>query len=135
MELSIRRLKDSDWETLTSWWNSWPDWVNPPKSFLPDDGKGGFIVEKKETPIVAGFLYMTNSKAVLLEWIISNPEYKDNDRKEALELLINGAENVCKELGKLHVFTIGRNPSLIKTHEELGWTVDKNPSYEIIKNI
>ena len=134
-ELKSRLLKDSDWETLCQWWESWPKWVNPPKSFLPDNGKGGIMVEKEGKPIVAGFLYITNSDAVLLEWIVSDPEYRGKDRKDALELLISSAEATCKGLGKKHIFTIGRNKHLIETHKKLGWTVDPDPSYEIIKNI
>jgi len=134
-ELKSRLLKDSDWETLCQWWESWPKWVNPPKSFLPDNGKGGFMIEKEGRPIVAGFLYITNSEAVLLEWVVSDPEYRDKDRKDALELLILSAEATWKGLGKKHMFTIGRNKHLIETHKKLGWTVDPDPSYEIIKNI
>tara|TARA_R100000935_G_scaffold14267_2_gene28592 strand:+ start:1323 stop:1733 length:411 start_codon:yes stop_codon:yes gene_type:complete len=134
-ELKVRTLTDNDWDTLCKWWESWPEWVNPPKSFLPDNGKGGFMVEKNNRPICAGFIYMTNSDAVLLEWIVSDPEYRDNDRKQALELLISSAEAACKEIGKVHMFTIGRNKHLIDIHKKLGWTVDTDPSYEIIKNI
>ena len=73
MELNIRMLKDSDWNTLVEWWDAWPEWHAPAKDFLPENGTGGFIVEKQDKPIVAGFLYTTNSKAALLEWIVSNP--------------------------------------------------------------
>ena len=135
MELNIRMLKDSDWNTLVSWWDNWPDWQNPPKDFLPDNGKGGFMVEKNNQPIVAGFLYITNSKAALLEWIVSNPEYRDDDRKQAIELLIEGAENVCKKQGIKYVFSIGRNKSLIEIHKNLGYQVDENPSHEITKKL
>ena len=48
MELDIRRLESEDWDTLVSWWDTWPDWQTPPKDFLPDNGKGGFMVEKKQ---------------------------------------------------------------------------------------
>jgi hypothetical protein len=135
MELNIRRLKDSDWETLVSWWNDWPDWVNPPKDFLPENGTGGLIVEKNNKPIVAGFLYFTNSTAVLLEWVVSDPNYKEKDKKKAVELLILSAENVCIESGKKYMFSIGRNNSLINTHKKMGWKVDNKPSYELIKKI
>ena len=135
MELNIRRLEESDWDTLVSWWDEWPEWTAPPKDFLPDNGTGGFIVENNNTPIVAGFLYKTNSKGVLLEWIISNPKYKEEDRQVAIELLINGAENVSKELGYKYMFSIGRNKHLIETHKKLKWRVDKKPSHELIKPI
>jgi|TARA_R110001599_G_scaffold305564_1_gene511924 hypothetical protein len=133
--MKLRKLTDQDWDTLCKWWEAWPKWVNPPKSFLPDNGKGGFIVEKNNKPICAGFIYLTNSDAVLLEWIVSDPEYRENDRKKALELLITGAEAACKAIGKKHMFSIGRNKHLIETHKELGWAVDTSSSYELTKNI
>ena len=135
MELNIRRLEDSDWDTLVSWWDAWPDWVALPRDFLPDNGKGGFMVEKNNIPIVAGFLYTTNSKVVLLEWIISNPEYKEIDRQDAIELLINGAENVSKASGYKYMFSIVRNKHLIATHKKLKWNVDSKSSHELVKII
>jgi len=133
--MKLRTLTEQDWNTLCNWWEAWPKWVNPPKSFLPDNGKGGFMVEKEGKPICAGFIYLTNSDAVLLEWIVSDPEYRESDRKDALELLITGAEAACKEIGKKHMFTIGRNRHLIDMHKKLGWTVDSDPSHEIVKKI
>jgi hypothetical protein len=135
MELNIRRLQESDWDTLVKWWELWPEWVNPAKDFLPDNGTGGLMVEKNNQPIVAGFIYYTNSKGALLEWIVSNPEYKEKDRKQALELLITSAEAVCKSQGVKYLFSIGRNKHLIGVHEKLDWVVDEKPSYEITKKI
>ena len=133
MELNIRRLTEDDWVILNNWWDAWPEWISPPKEFLPDNGKGGLMVEKNGQPVIAGFLYITNSKAVLLEWIVSDPNYRDDDRKDALELLITGAENVCKDLGYKYMFSIGRNKQLMETHKKLGWHVDKKPSHELVK--
>ena len=136
MELNIRKLVENDWDTLVSWWMEWKYWkVAPPKDFLPENGTGGFMVEKDGQPIVSGFLYFTNSQGVLLEWIVSNPEYKDNDRKEAVELLITTAEEFVRQSGKSYIFSIGRNASLIETHKKLGYSVDPKPSHEIIKKI
>ena len=106
--------------------------ANPPRDFLPDNGKGGLMVEK-DVPIVAGFIYYTNSKGALLEWVVSNPDYKEADRKQAIALLINAAEEVCKSNGVKYMFSIGRNKSLINIHEELGWKVDPSHSHEIVK--
>ena len=124
MKFNIRKLTENDWDTLVSWWDAWPSWVNPPKDFLPDNGTGGLIIEKNNTPIVAGFLYFTNSAAVLLEWIISNPKYKEKDRKEAIETLIQSAEIFCKNNNKKYMFSIGRNKSLINIHKKLNWSID-----------
>ena len=135
MELNIRKLAGSDWDTLVSWWNEWPTWENPPRDFLPDNGTGGFMVEKEDTPIVAGFIYFTNSKAVLLEWIVSNPKYKEEDRQEAIEFLILTCEEYIKLDGKKYIFSIGRNESLINIHKRLGYNVDTKTSREIIKKL
>ena len=134
MELNIRRLKESDWESLIKWWTQW-EWPLMPKEYLPDEGLGGLMVEKNDTPIVAGFIYFTNSKGALLEWIVSNPEYRDSDRQQAIELLIMGAEEACKAQGIKYMFTIGRNKHLIETHKKLNWSVDSASSYEIVKTI
>ena len=133
MKFNIRKLTENDWDTLVSWWDAWPKWNAPAKNFLPDNGTSGLMVEKDNIPIVAGFLYFTNSAAVLLEWIISNPEYKEKDRKEAIETLIQSAELFCKKNNKKYIFSIGRNKSLINIHKKLGWNVDNSASYEITK--
>jgi hypothetical protein len=133
-KLIFRPLKEEDYETICKWWKWWR-WPIIPKEVLPDNGKSGFMVEKNNVPIVSGFLYLTNSNVILLEWIVSNPNYKDKDRKEAIKLLINSVEDLCINMEAKWVFSIGRSKHLIKIHEELGWTVDKKPSYEITKNI
>ena len=33
------------------------------------------------------------------------------------------------------MFSIGRNKSLLNIHKQLNWTVDNDPSYEMIKKI
>ena len=134
-ELFPRDLKKSDWDTLVEWWNWWPGWTAPSKDFLPENGTGGIMIEKDNIPIVAGFIYVTNSKGVLLEWIVSNPKYKQKDRKQAIELLIKEAEEPTKKLGYKYMFTIGRSKSLIETHKKLGWFVDDKPSHEITKKL
>ena len=32
MKLNIRKLKDSDWDTLVELWDAWPDWKQHPTS-------------------------------------------------------------------------------------------------------
>ena len=112
MELNIRRLNKSDYKTLVKWWDWWPGWQAPPLTLLPDTG---LIVEKNGIGIVAGYIYMTNSKAALFDWVISNPEYRESDIK--------------------HVFSFVRHKNLLNVHKELEWEIDKIPSHEIIKNL
>ncbi len=134
MELKVRALEESDWDTLQLWWKIW-QWPIMNKDMLPLDGCGGLMVYKNNTPIVAGFLYLSNSKVAWLDWIISSPTYKEEDRKEALELLISSLEEVAKQQGYSIIISIARHKGLINTHKKLGYTIDENPSYEISKKI
>lgn len=132
--MNIRKLQESDYETLEQWWKAWK-WPPIQKDFLPDNGTGGFVVEKEGIMIVAGFVYITNSKAVLLEWIISNPNYREDDRDIAITCFIKTVEKIIKEWGYKYIFSIGRTKALIEKHKQLGYNVDDKPSYEIVKTL
>ena len=131
MELNVRNLRDEDHKTISKWWKQWK-WPIIPKENLPPTG---LMVEKNGTPIVAGFIYETNSDGVLFEWVVSNPKYREKDRKDAIEKLLIDAEDTIKAMGYKHIFSIGRNKHLINTHKKLGWFVDDKPSHEILKNL
>ncbi len=133
MELTKRRLQHDDYETIVKWWESWPDWVPLARNLLPENGTGGIMIERDGNPIVAGFLYGTNSKISWMEWIVGNPE--ERNKSEAIELLISSLEEWAVEGGFEVILSIGRSKSLIDKHKKLGYTVDDNPSHEIIKKI
>ena len=134
MKLESRQLKESDWETLQSWWKAW-GWPEMSKDLMPLDGLGGLIVEKGNKPIASGFLYLTNSKVAWTEWIVSDPEYREHDRTDALKLIVEGLEKVAIQAGCTIILSVGRNKGLLNIHKELGYTVDDDPSYEISKKI
>ena len=134
MELEIRSLLDTDYqEILVSWWEQW-NWVAPEKDFLPDDGKGGMIVFDGDTPICAGFIYVTNSKVAWVDWIVSNKEYRiKGKRKEAIKILIESLTNVCKNIGSKYVFSNNNNRFLINYFVESGYIIGCKNSVELIK--
>ena len=134
-ELVCRNLRKDDWDTLSEWWAAWPEWTVPGRSFLPGNGTSGLMIQKNGIPITAGFIYETNSSAILFEWVISNPDYRQRDRGNAVEMLIVEAEKYAKGLGYKYMFTVGRNQKLIKKHEKLGWYVDPTTSHELTKKI
>jgi hypothetical protein len=134
MELKVRALEETDWETLSFWWKQWR-WPEITKEMLPMTGCGGLMVYNDDTPIAAGFLYLSNSKVAWLDWIISNPDYKESNRKDALELLIVSLEEVAKQQDYSIIISIARHKGLINTHRKLGYTIDDTPSYEISKKI
>ena len=104
-----RKLQKSDWSTIQQWWSNWPEWEAPPRDFLPDDGSSGLIIEKDNKPIVAGFIYLTNSKVALLEWVISDPKYRSEDRHDAINLLIEKSEKLIKDIGYKYMFTVTKH--------------------------
>ena len=132
--MNTRTLTESDYEILTDWWKAW-DWPILVKDMLPDNGTGGIMVENEGENIVAGFLYWSNSKLVWLDWIISNPKVSRDIRQEAIKKLILTAEHMTKEAGSKYMMSISRSNSLLKTHKQMGWNVDKTPSYEMVKVI
>jgi hypothetical protein len=134
MGLYIRELQDTDYENiLVGWWKQW-GWEPPQKDFLPNDGKGGIIVYDDETPVCAGYMYLTNSKVAWVDWIISNKEYtKKPQRKDAIKLLVSALTEICKNTGSKYVYALIKSQSLIGTYEELGYIKGDSYTSEMIK--
>lgn len=132
MELTIRQLNENDYqEILVSWWKDW-GWEAPEKDFLPDNGMGGYIVYDGDTPVCAGFIYITNSRVAWVDWIISNKEYREK-RREAITMLIDTLTNLSKMSGSKYAYALIKNNSLIKTYESLGYIKGDSYTSEMIK--
>ena len=134
MKLNVRPLVEDDYQDiLVGWWKDWK-WEAPLKDFLPDDGKGGLIVYDNETPVCAGFIYMTNSKVAWVDWIISNKKYTNKSgRKASLILLIEALTNVAQASGNKFTYALIKHDGLIKTYEELGYIKGDSYNKEMIK--
>jgi hypothetical protein len=134
MELTIRQLNENDYQDiLVNWWESW-GWSAPEKDFLPDNGQGGYIVYDQEIPICAGFIYVTNSRVAWVDWIISNKDYREKEkRREAIKKLIDSLTNISKMSGSKYAYALIKNKSLIKTYEDLGYTRGDSYTSEMIK--
>lgn len=131
--MNVRKITEDDWEDLVSWWDYWPEWRTPHRDMLPEGGTGGVIIEKNNTKVAACFIFTSNSKTAWLEFVISNPHYKEKDRSDLIEEVITAAETICKNLGYSFVYSVGRNKSLVKKYKKLGWWVDDKPSFEMYK--
>jgi len=134
MELHIRELNETDYDDiLVGWWNQW-GWKSPEKDFLPNNGKGGVIVFDGDTPVCAGFMYLTNSKVAWVDWIISNKEYtKKPQRKDAIKLLVSSLTDICKKAGSKYSYALIKNQSLIEMYESLGYIKGDSYTGEMIK--
>lgn len=133
MSFTCRLLKEGDYEnTLVKWWKDFR-WTPPPKDMLPQDGLCGVIVSKGDIDVCAGFIFLTNSKVAHVEYIISNFEYKNKDRKEAIRLLIEALSVIAKDKGCKYIFTSLKNDSLIKSYESCGYMKGSTGCTEMIK--
>ena len=133
MSLKIKPLSDNDYDNiLCAWWKDWK-WTAPKKDFLPDMG---YMVYYNDEPICAGYMYVTNSNVVLLEWIISNFKFKDRKiRKEALLMLVQTITSLAASLGKKYVYSLLKSKSLIELYEDLGYMRGGTNGTEVIKKI
>lgn len=136
MSLYIRPLVATDYDSiLLQWWSDWR-WTAPSRDFLPDNGTGGYMVYDGETPVCAGFMYETNSKAIWCDWVISNIKYKDRTkRKEALSLLIKTISEQARMLNKKYVYALIKNKPLINVYKKQGFMEGASYSHELIKVI
>jgi len=134
MNLTIRALNESDYDDiLVGWWKDWK-WEAPLRDFLPDNGKGGLMVMDGDTPICAGFMYITNSKASWIDWIISNKQYRVKpNRKEAIKLLVASLTVIAEDSGGKYGYALIKNKSLIEVYESLGYVKGDSYTSEMIK--
>lgn len=134
MDFTCRFLEEGDYEnTLIKWWKDWR-WPEPPsKDMLPQDGLCGIMVSKAGVDVCAGFLFLTNSKMAWVEYVISNFEYKNNDRHEAIELLIESLSVIARDKGCKMIFTSLKSSSLIKKYEKCGYKKGSVECTEMIK--
>jgi len=133
MRYNIQPLKDNDYEdVLVGWWKDWR-WTPPAKDFLSDKG---YMVYCDDEPVCAGFMYVTNSKAVWCDWIISNLKYKDRQkRKEALELLVQTISDDAERMGKKYIYALIKNKPLINVYKKVGFVEGSTYTHEMIKTI
>lgn len=134
--MQVRKIKHEDYDNiLVKWWRQWR-WVPPVRDILPEDATAGFIVYDEDIPVVAGFLYDTNSKIAWVEWVISNFEYKDRDkRKEAISMLLTYLEALAKAKGKKVAYSLLKNKGLISAYQEQGYQISEKGYTEMIKVI
>ncbi len=134
MELTLRPLQNGDYEDILShWWDSW-GWEAPKKDFLPDNGNGGVIILDGETPVCAGFIYITNSKVAWVDWIISNKDYrKKPQRTQAIRMIVESLTGIARATENKYAYALIKNKPLINVYSDLGYTKGDEYVGEMIK--
>jgi hypothetical protein len=130
--MDVRLITEDDYNNvLIPWWEFWR-FGAPAFDMLPING--GVMLSEDGVDICAGFIYLTNSKAAWVEWIVSNPEIKDRGkRKHYLLTLINTLTRVAKDKGNKYIYTSLRNQSLMNLYSEAGYQMGSKNCQEMIK--
>jgi GNAT superfamily N-acetyltransferase len=133
MNLSTRVIKKEDLDVISKWWDYWygPDKVDV--SILPANGLGGIVVEKDDNPVCAGFIYLTNGGIALIEWVVSDPNYRDEDRGDAVVLLIESCIAVARDQGYKYIYSSTNNSSIIEKCKTIGCEVSDKTFRSLIK--
>lgn len=114
-----RDYVDTDYPVLCEWWNA-QKFPPPPQEFLPGTG---FICNDT----AAGFLYLTNSTIVWLEWVVVNPKADKAIRTASLTELINHIAKQAGFVGAKMIFTSSNFWPFIQRLQTFGFVVgDKN---------
>lgn len=129
--MKTRALTELDYPMLCEW-GRWFRFDIPQQKFLPNNGLGGIMITKDGIDICAGFLFFTNSKIAWLEFVVSNPKYRETDRNQAIEFLINQLVYIAKDKGFEAIFTSVKHPNLIKKFENIGFVTGSNNTKEMI---
>lgn len=134
--VTFRPFKKGDYETCVGWWKWW--WSSfgaEPirRGFLPKDERC-FIIEKNNTPVAATFLILSYDIPAVAwtTYLVSNPKYREKDRRELIETLITNVEKEAEKYGVLQLFTVCGDKHTSDIHKNLGW--DMSPArYEAFK--
>lgn len=130
MKFNLRSVSKEDYEdVLVKWWKDW-GWEPPPLDFLPETG---LIVSKGNVDICAGFLYLTNSKVALTEFVVSNKDYKESDRGEAIDFLLDCIIELANQNGCKYAHVILKNKSLLQKYKRAGYIESDKNVIELIK--
>lgn len=108
------------WEIVAPWWEGY-DMLTLPKEALPPNG---IIVYKQDVPVIAGWLYLTDSMWAIMEWIVGDPNLGKDTRRNGLDVLIPALIEVAKAFNKPIVFSSVSHPTLIEAYQRHGMMVN-----------
>ena len=118
-KITIRAFNpDNDYEMLREWWVKHGSY--PPK--VQQLSKTGVIVEVSEEPVCCGFLYKTDSKIVVFEFVVSNPATKKTKRDVGLKHLIQYSKLWTQRNDFELIYTSVGSKKYISRLEEGGFT-------------
>ena len=117
--IKVRQVTMEDYKQIDSWYEKRGE-LRPVMMLLPNDGLGGFIVEKNNRPIAVIYLYLTNSKMGYFDFLMSDPDYIEKDRSEIIMSLFQYCTKKAILTGCKCVFVTTAVTGVINKMKELG---------------
>tara|TARA_Y100000296_G_C5123218_1_gene231517 strand:- start:583 stop:1050 length:468 start_codon:yes stop_codon:yes gene_type:complete len=139
-KVTFRSFEKGDYETVCEWWKWW--WgsfgAEPiRRGFLPKDRRC-YIIEKDNIPVASTFLILSYDIPALAwtTYLVSNPDYREKDRRELIETLIKNVEKEAEKYGVLQLFTVCGDKHMSDIHENLGWDMSpaKHEAFKYLTN-
>ena len=118
-----------EYDIVKQWWKS-HNWEVVPIDALP---KTGVIIYSDDLPIVAAWLYKTDSNIAWLEFMVSNPNVDKQVRGKAIEHLIDVLTQIAKNYGYKNIFTSLKVPKLISRMQKKGINVTDKKITKLVK--
>ena len=120
--LTFRSFNNEDYKTIVEWWDWW--WGKGKaieRNILPHNDYC-YIIEKNNIPVASAFLYTDKNAPIgYLTFLISNPKYKEKDRRDIIKLLIQKVEKEAKKYGVMQLFTVCGDIHMSNIHDSLDW--------------
>ncbi len=137
--VNFRSFKEGDYETCVEWWKWW--WkrtgLNPVQRALLPKNKRCFVLEKNNIPVACYFLFIMEPSVVgWTTYLVTNPKYKEKDRKKLIRLLVSKVEKEAEKIGIMQLFTICMNDHMTNIHKDLDWILMpvKNEGFKYLTN-
>tara|TARA_Y100001973_G_C5208776_1_gene343704 strand:- start:9656 stop:10120 length:465 start_codon:yes stop_codon:yes gene_type:complete len=136
----FRSFKEGDYETCCEWWKWW--WgkfgAEPiRRAFLPKDERC-YVIEKNGIPVACTFLILAYDIPCVAwtTYLVSNPKYKEKDRRHLIGMLIKGVEEQAEKYGVLQLFTVCGTTHMSDIHRDLGWDMSpvKHEAFTYLTN-
>ena len=125
--IKFRSFKSGDYETCCEWWEWWDKSFGGKgveRDWLPKNERC-YMIEKNNTPVACVFLFLSLDvdKIAWVTNLVSNPKYREKDRRNLIELLINNVGIEAKKYGVSQLFTVCGDVHISSIHRNLNWTM------------
>lgn len=107
-----------DYATIQQWWEQHGSFAPRPEHLSTT----GIIIEA-DNPLCAGWLYNTDSKICVFEFVVSNPNVSKELRDAALTLLIEEIKKIASDRGYRLIYSSVKGMKYINRLQAAGFVV------------